>query len=80
MMEKVNVFEILSQSIADIDYVKKDETTRRIRATLNDSIVPPVESPKTLPDTHITVFDIEKDQWRTLIVENIQKLTTLVRS
>ena len=30
MMEKVNVFEILSQSIADIDYVKKDETTRRI--------------------------------------------------
>ena len=80
MMEKVNVFEILSQSIADIDYVKKDETTRRIRATLNDSIVPPAENPKTLPDTHITVFDIEKDQWRTLIVENIQKLTTLVRS
>jgi hypothetical protein len=80
MMEKGNVFEILSQSIADIDYVKKDATTRKIRATLNDEIVPAVENPKTLPDTHITVFDIEKDQWRTLIIENIQKLTTLVRS
>jgi len=79
-MQKKAIFEILSQSIADIDYIKKDASSRKIRATLNDSIVPPVENPKTLPDTHITVFDIEKGQWRTLIVENIQNLSTLVRS
>lgn len=79
-MEKTNVFEILSHSIADIDYIKKDTSCRKIRATLNDSIVPDVKNAKALPDTHITVFDIEKDQWRTLIVENIQSLTTLVRS
>ena len=70
------MFEILSQSIADIDYVKKDETTRRIR-DMNDSIVIGRE-PQDSTNTHI-MCSILKGQWQA-IVENIQKLTTLVRS
>lgn len=71
-MNKSNIFELVSNGIADILYTKKDGTERLIRATLMESVVPKVEQPKTMADTHINIFDVEKSQWRTLIVDQIK--------
>ncbi len=74
-MNKSNIFEVVSKGVADILYTKKDGTERVIKATLLESVVPTVEQPKTLPDTHINIFDVEKTQWRTLIIDQIKSVS-----
>jgi|TARA_B110000908_G_scaffold171713_2_gene235435 hypothetical protein len=60
-----------------LGYKKLDGTERDVRATLKPDLLPEVTSPvqtggAKVKDTHVTVYDTEKMNWRTLIVANIQ--------
>ena len=63
-MNKSNIFEVVSKGVADILYTKR-MALKESSSTLLESVVPTVEQPKTLPDTHINIFDVEKTQWHT---------------
>ena len=73
-MNKSNIFEVVSKGVADILYTKKDGTERVIKHSAG-VCCPTVEQPKTLPDTHINIFDVEKTQWRTLIIDQIKSVS-----
>jgi hypothetical protein len=75
-LNKQTVLNFLANQTCDILYRKKDGTERIVKATLQESIVPKTSG--TQSDTKgrgsstcVTVFDIERQQWRTLIIDNI---------
>ena len=73
-MSKLNreqLVEMLVDGKAIISYTKKDGTARDVHATLIPSLIPEVKNPSPVKDSHLTVFDTEKQQWRTLLVDQI---------
>jgi|TARA_X000001036_G_scaffold258433_2_gene240269 hypothetical protein len=76
-MTKLNrdqLVEMLVESEAKIAYTKKDGTARDVFATLKPSMIPEVTNPAPVKETHLTVFDTEKQQWRTLLVDQIGEI------
>ena len=65
------ISDILVEHQATIGYTKKDVTSRDVHATLMPSIIPEVKNPAPVKETHLTVFDTEKQQWRTLLMDGI---------
>lgn len=74
-MNKFEVVADLVNNTRDILYRKKDGTERVVKATLQESIVPKTTgtNASAQKDTHVNVFDVEKQQWRSLILDNIIK-------
>lgn len=77
-LNKQSVMDALSKHTCDILYKKKDGTERVVKATLQESIVPKINGTGIQSDTKgrgsstcVTVFDVEKSEWRTLIIGNI---------
>ena len=66
--------DILVEQEAIIAYTKKDGTDRDVHATLIPNRIPKVENPAPVKETHLTVFDTQKQQWRTLLVDQIGKI------
>ena len=67
--------DILVEQEAIIAYTKKDGTERDVHATLIPNRIPEVKTPSPVKETHLTVFDTEKQQWRTLLVDQIRNIT-----
>lgn len=70
-LNKQSVMNFLTSQTCDILYKKKDGTERVVKATLQESIVPKTSGTGTQSDSNVTVFDVERQQWRTLIIDNI---------
>lgn len=65
----------LTNRVVEITFDKLDGTERVMNATLQESVVPETkgtESKKS--DTHLVVFDVDKQGWRTIIVDRIKKV------
>ena len=56
----------LTKGIVEIEFQKADETLRKMKATLQESIVPHVDKKKdSKPNTDVcVVWDTEIEQWR----------------
>lgn len=68
--------------VSIINYKKKDGTSRDIHCTLNFETIPKEKLPspseeKTMKDRssrgYIVVFDVDKNDWRTLISKKIKR-------
>ena len=68
--------DMLVEQEAIISYTKKDGTKRDVHATLIPSKIPEVKNPAPVKETHLTVFDTQKEQWRTLLVDQIGNIKT----
>ena len=64
----------LTENVKVLLYKKQSGEEREVVATLIPNKVPTVSNPKIPSDTHVTVFDLDAMQWRTLIMNNIQKI------
>ena len=64
----------LTENVKVLLYKKQSGEEREVVATLIPNEVPTVSHPKIPSDTHVTVFDLDAMQWRTLIMNNIQKI------
>jgi len=67
----------LRESVLQILFVKKDGTERQIKCTLQPDVIegkfsttPPNEN-ASAQSRAVAVYDLEKDAWRSIIVENI---------
>ena len=60
-----------------VTFKKKDGTIRKMRCTRNPSFIPSEHIPKSesqeSPST-IRAFDLEKQEWRSFIVENVMSI------
>lgn len=61
-----------------ITFTKKDGTTRTMRCSRNPSLIPEEHHPKeSTGDTGsgaIKVFDLDKNEWRSFLPENVQRI------
>ena len=67
--------DILVEQEAIIGYTKKDGTERDVHATLIPNRNRELKNPSPVKETHLTVFDTEKQQWRTLLVDQIRNIS-----
>ncbi len=70
--------EVAQKDVVKFGYTKADGTDRKVIGTLNPDIIPAVHLPHTAlanakptSNTHLVVFDLEKNGWRSLIIDNI---------
>lgn len=57
-----------------VTFKKKDGTIRKMKCTRNLKLIPEEQHPSTGvgdSDTAIRVFDLEKQEWRSFIIENV---------
>lgn len=60
-----------------VTFTKKDGTERVMRCTRSPSQIPEDQHPKNGTgdsETAIRVFDLDKNEWRSFIVENIKRI------
>ena len=60
-----------------VTFTKKDGTNRVMKCTRSPSQIPEDQHPKNGTgdsDTSIRVFDLDKNEWRSFIVENIKRI------
>lgn len=65
----------LETRVVEITFDKKDGTERVMNATLQEAVVPETKGGKSKnTDKNLVVFDVDKQGWRTIVVENIKKV------
>ena len=60
-----------------VTFMKKDGTQRVMKCTRSPSQIPEDQHPKNGmndSDTSIRVFDLDKNEWRSFIVENVKRI------
>lgn len=85
-MEKENLEQYISDLRAgecEVIFTKKDGSQRNMRCTLNQNVIPTnhlifsdrrsltSENLQTTPLSYIRVFDVENQEWRTIIYDSI---------
>lgn len=81
VMNKEEYIDILNKCVMNISFIKKDGSERMMKCTLNKHYLPslPLTEEDTKPIKKIrkensailSVFDLEKQDWRSIILENI---------
>lgn len=80
-MNREEYIDILNKCVVNISFIKKDGSERMMKCTLNKHYLPslPLTEEDTKPIKKIrkensavlSVFDLEKQDWRSIILENI---------
>lgn len=70
--------EYLSEKVVEIEFTKKDGTTRKMLATRNFASIPTDKHPKgtgsTVKSTTIQAFDTEIQEWRSFNTESLTRI------
>lgn len=78
MWTREQLTEDLKTSNLTIEFTKVDGTHRVMKCTLQDSIIKPYEKKtdrvKTVVDNVLSVWDLEKDSWRTVRIDAITQV------
>ena len=65
----------LENRVVEITFDKLDGTERVMNATLQEAVVPETKGGKSkASETNLVVFDVDKQGWRTIIVDRIKKV------
>lgn len=86
-MNKDELRDSLHNSVMNITFIKKDGSERIMKCTLNSQYIPSLvvssEEETLIPkkirkenDDVISVFDLDKQDWRSIIIENIISTST----
>jgi len=69
---------VLEMHTVDLTFVKKDDTIREMKCTLMESELPKVEKKtdrvRKENDSVISVFDLEKQEWRSCRYDSIKRI------
>lgn len=66
-----------SKNPTTVTFTKKDGTERIMKCTRSPDLIPEDQHPKNGTgdsDSTLRVFDLDKNEWRSFIVENIKRL------
>lgn len=78
--DRIQLNDLLEKNkIRIINYIKQDGTSRDVYCTLDFDVIPKEKHPqgnerkKTTPDYLLNIFDLEKNDWRSLVIRKIKK-------
>jgi len=62
----------LQQRVVTITFDKLDGTERVMNATLQEDVIPEVKGQSRSTEKNLVVFDVDKQGWRTIVVDRIK--------
>jgi hypothetical protein len=76
MFAREELLDVLRTGTVNVTFTKKDGTERNMRCTLREAMIPTEalptgESTRKKSDAVISVFDLEKDDWRSFRVDSV---------
>ena len=79
MISKLNIERLLHEGIINVKFTKKDGSERVMKCTLVESIIKPYERKtddrmKAIKDNILSVWDVEKDAWRSINFDTITEV------
>ena len=84
-MNRADIKEFLHDGICEVLFEKKNGTDRLMQCTLMSEEIPTDMAPKNIgnpPDEenkdYINVFDVEKQGWRSFIIEKVKYIKPVV--
>jgi hypothetical protein len=64
--------ELLKQNVVEVTFIKRDGSERHMRCTLQDELIGiRTYSKRKEPDDMVTVWDLEKQAWRSFRTDSI---------
>ena len=78
MMTRDGLKDILTKSVASVTFTKKDGTSRVMRCTLKEELLPVVDTDsdkkeRKQSDESLAVWDLDKNAWRSFRVDSVNK-------
>jgi len=77
-ISKTNLINMLHSGIVNVKFTKTDGSERVMKCTLVESIVKPyekkTEKEKATNDNTISVWDVEKDSWRSFRLDSVLEI------
>lgn len=81
-MTKQKIKEALLENVCDIKFTKVDGTERVMRCTLKSDLVPAqehkLEQNRTVNESVLPVWDLDKSGWRSFRVESVIEIQTVL--
>ena len=81
-MNKLEIEETLVKNVCDVKFTKVDGTERVMRCTLKPDFVPSPEhkpeSNRTVNESVLPVWDLEKKGWRSFRIDSVLELQTVL--
>lgn len=81
-MNKLEIEETLVKNVCDVKFTKVDGTERVMRCTLKSDLVPaPEHKPernRTVNESVLPVWDLEKKGWRSFRIDSVLELQTVL--
>lgn len=81
-MQKSDIVSVLQSNICDVKFTKVDGTERVMRCTLKSDLVPaPEHKPernRTVNESVLPVWDLEKKGWRSFRIDSVLELQTVL--
>jgi hypothetical protein len=70
---------VLKEHTVDLTFRKKDDTIREMKCTLIESMLPVIEKKtdkvRKVNNDVLSVFDLEKNEWRSFRYDSIEEIT-----
>jgi len=78
MMTRDGLKDILTKSVASVTFTKKDGTSRVMRCTLKEELLPAIDADpdkkeRKQSDESLAVWDLDKKAWRSFRVDSVNK-------
>lgn len=74
-MNKESLYDLLKNSVQEIEFIKADGSMRVMKCTLRDDLVGTRSfSSNTGPAHLLSVWDLEKDAWRSFKIDSLVSL------
>ena len=72
MMNRDGYIQQLTERVCTVTFKKKSGEQRVMKATLLPDVIPEVKNSRDAGTNYITVYDVENEGWRTIIVNTIE--------
>lgn len=71
MGTREELVDLLKTKRVNLSFTKKDGTTRHMKCTLLDEVIPEIVGSSKEYEHHITVYDLEKEGWRSVNLDSV---------
>lgn len=77
MFCKSDIVKRLVSDVCVVIFTKRDGSTRKMICTMQESFLPPIAGTSAPKEDLVTVWDLEKDAWRSFRVDSVLELNTI---
>lgn len=70
--------DVLRRNLVNVTFDKVNGESRTMKCTLKDDVIPKVTQERSTPEDLVTVYDVDKDGWRSFYFMRVRSVEVLI--